>query len=29
MIAEHDDGDQFVGHRALIVLLKEVVALCG
>ncbi|ACB23976.1 hypothetical protein [Methylobacterium radiotolerans] len=29
MIAEHDDGDQFVGHRALIVLLNEVVALCG
>ena len=29
MIAEHDDGDEFVGHRALIALLHEVVALCG
>ncbi|SDA24972.1 hypothetical protein SAMN02799622_03523 [Methylobacterium sp. UNC378MF] len=29
LIAEHDDGDEFVGHRALIALLNEVVALCG
>ncbi|SFT24755.1 hypothetical protein [Methylobacterium sp. yr668] len=29
MIAEHDDGDRYQGHRALIALLNEVVALCG
>lgn len=29
MIAEHDDGDKYQGHRALIALLNEVVALCG
>ncbi|WP_173009306.1 hypothetical protein [Methylobacterium sp. P1-11] len=29
MITEHDDGDQYQGHRALIALLNEVVALCG
>lgn len=29
MIAEHDDGDQYQGHRALIALLRELVTLCG
>jgi len=29
MIAEHDDGDQYLGHRALIALLREEVTLCA